>query len=521
VPPFYADDRVTVHHGDCLDVLRTLPDCSVDSVVTDPPAGVAFMGKDWDTDKGGRDAWVAWLASVLAECRRVLKPGGHALVWALPRTSGWTHRAIEDAGLDVRDCITHLFGSGFPKSLDVGRAIDRTRHLRGDVLRATAWIAERATAQALDAAAGTNGMGGHWTSQGAQAAIPTAEAWERIAPLLGEAPAWLLSLIRPARQPGEAWQNAEVIAVDERWNEPSGVVNVGQGERQRVARQIKAPATEDAARWDGFGTALKPSSEMWYLARKPFTGTIAQTVTTWGTGALNIAATRVEMSQADRDFIEKTCRPNSRGAAHVGDVMNRPDSPTLTIHAAGRWPSNVVLTHSPTCTEDVCAADCCPVAELDAQSGVSRSSRITKPAEATPKERPWGGGAFNAPRPARGHDDEGGASRFFPVFRYQAKAPTRERPKVDGVAHPTCKPLALMRWLIRLVTPPGGVVLDPFAGSGTTAEAAILEGFRCVTIEREADYLPLILARIQRQNPVEAPRPVAQQMSLLDDGSAA
>jgi hypothetical protein len=125
VPPFHEDDRVTVHHGDCLDVLRTLPDCSVDSVVTDPPAGVAFMGKDWDTDKGGRDAWVAWLASVLAECRRILKPGGHALVWALPRTSGWTHRAIEDAGLDVRDCITHLFGSGFPKSLDVGKAIDR------------------------------------------------------------------------------------------------------------------------------------------------------------------------------------------------------------------------------------------------------------------------------------------------------------------------------------------------------------------------------------------------------------
>jgi site-specific DNA-methyltransferase (adenine-specific) len=97
-------------HGDCLDVLRTLDDCSVDAVVTDPPAGIAFMGKAWDGNRGGRDQWVAWLAERLEQCLRVLKPGGHAVVWALPRTSGWTHRALEDAGFEVRDCITHLFG---------------------------------------------------------------------------------------------------------------------------------------------------------------------------------------------------------------------------------------------------------------------------------------------------------------------------------------------------------------------------------------------------------------------------
>jgi SAM-dependent methyltransferase len=170
-------------------------------VVTDPPSGIAFMGKDWDTDKGGRDAWVAWLASVLAECRRVLKPGGHALVWALPRTSGWTHRAIEDAGLDVRDCITHLFGSGFPKSLDVGKAIDRAADAEREVVGIDPYRA---------------------------ALFAKTQHGEYVSP--------------------NGWS---------------------AGNRSAA---ITAPATEDAARWDGWGTALKPSSEMWYLARKPLGG---------------------------------------------------------------------------------------------------------------------------------------------------------------------------------------------------------------------------------------------------------
>lgn len=123
--PYWSDDTVSLYLGDCLDVLREMPDASVDAVVTDPPAGISFMGKTWDADKGGRDLWVKWLTEVMSEVRRVLKPGGHALVWALPRTSHWTATALDDAGLEIRDCVVHIFGSGFPKSLDVSAAIDK------------------------------------------------------------------------------------------------------------------------------------------------------------------------------------------------------------------------------------------------------------------------------------------------------------------------------------------------------------------------------------------------------------
>ncbi len=120
----------TILQGDCLELLRTLPDASVDAVVTDPPAGIAFMGREWDHDKGGRRQWIAWLSEVMGECLRVLKPGGHAVVWSLPRTSHWTATALEDAGFDIRDCLLHVFGSGFPKSLDVGKALDCTEYRR-------------------------------------------------------------------------------------------------------------------------------------------------------------------------------------------------------------------------------------------------------------------------------------------------------------------------------------------------------------------------------------------------------
>jgi len=111
--------------GDCLETMRTLPDNSVDAIVTDPPAGISFMGKSWDDDKGGRDHWIKWMQEIATECNRVLKPGGHALVWAIPRTSHWTATAWENAGFQVRDIIAHVFGSGFPKSLNVGKAVDK------------------------------------------------------------------------------------------------------------------------------------------------------------------------------------------------------------------------------------------------------------------------------------------------------------------------------------------------------------------------------------------------------------
>ncbi|AGK87348.1 DNA methyltransferase [Mycobacterium phage PattyP] len=321
--------NVDLRLGDCRDILTELEDASVDAIVTDPPYGLEFMGKDWDSpwksgngfrrahndaDTGrnnvfGRQsrcapeyfagaAFQEWSTQWASECLRVLKPGGHLLAFGGPRTWHRLAAAIEDAGFEVRDSIAWLYGSGFPKSLDVSKAIDKA-----------------------------------------------------------------------------------------------------------------AGAEREVRQWQGWGTTLKPAFEPIVVARKPLVGTVAANVLEHGTGALNIDACRIGTAQ-------------------------------------GRWPTNVVL-------------DDTQAAEL------------------------------------------GEPQRFFPVFKYQAKAPTKERPSYvneDGakVAHSTVKPLTLMRWLARLVCPPGGVILDPFAGSGTTVEACLLEGFDCIAIENEADYIPLIEHRISR-----------------------
>jgi hypothetical protein len=359
INPYYTDKFVTLYHGDCLDVMQQLPDNSVDAIVTDPPAAISFMGKSWDGDKGGRERWSAWLAEIMREALRVTKPGGHAFVWALPRTSHWTACGVEDAGWEIRDRVVHLFGTGFPKSKNLG---------------------------------------------------------------------------------------------------------------------------------DGWGTALKPAAEDWWLCRKPFQGTVAANVRAHGTGALNIDGCRVPHGDDVNLAAQQVTSNRGDGVQFGGIGANGTNVPTYK--PGGRWPTNVLL-------------DGDAAAELDEQSGISQS-----PSGMVSGPRTHGGvmgtrvdGELRQSN--SGHRDSGGASRFFPTFRYQAKAPTRERPTVvaeDGTktAHPTVKPLALMRWLVRLVTPPGGTVLDIFAGSGATIEAAIEEGFRCIAVERKSIYLPLILTRLER-----------------------
>lgn len=256
---------------------------------------------------------------------------------------------------------------------------------------------------------------------------------------------------------------------------------------------LTAPATDDAKRWEGWGTALKPAHEPIVVARKPMVGTVAVNVLAHGTGGLNIDTCRV----GDEVRVNPSAgnAPGHPGGAHIETGATRG---VAGQEAIGRWPTNVVM--------DEAAAQA-----LDEQSGTLKSG--ANPARRGSDKFRDAYGEFAGQEectPARGADS-GGASRFFPVFRYQAKAPTKERPKVDGVAHPTVKPLELMRWLVRLVTPPGGVVLDPFAGSGTTAQAAMLEGMCCVTIEREAAYLPLIAERlgITLETPEAESAPVA------------
>jgi site-specific DNA-methyltransferase (adenine-specific) len=387
VTPHYADDSVTLYAGDCIEVMRELPDASVDAVVTDPPYGLGFMGREWDDLPPGLD--------FAAECLRVLKPGGHLLAFGGTRTWHRLACAIEDAGFEIRDSIAWMYGSGFPKSLDVSKAIDKAAGAEREVV-------------------------------------------------------------------GERKQRANGEGSSVPMNASAGGVEL-----------LTAPATPDALKWQGWGTALKPAFEPIVVARKPLIGTVAANVLAHGTGALNVDGCRIAGEPVQSQAA------NSTGAFTTpGPEGERPREYTT----AGRWPANVILDES-------------QAEALDRQSGVTSSpTKVTR----GPDRNPSSFGLRTEAEVADCYGDTGGASRFF----YTAKADATERPRVDGVAHPTVKPLDLMRYLVRLVTPPGGVVLEPFAGSGTTAEACIVEGFRCIAIEREADYLPLILQRITKPSEV-------------------
>lgn len=419
-------------HGDCRDLLPTLPDASVDSVVTDPPYELGFMGKGWDA------AGIAYDVAMWAECLRVLKPGGHLLAFGGSRTWYRLVVAIEDAGFEVRDSITWLYASGFPKSLDVSKAIDKAAGAAREV------VGSYAVTRDLKRAGSDDGEG--YRGQG-----------------------------------------------------------YGKGHTSTGTMvDITAPATPAAQQWQGWGTALKPAHEPICVARKPLAGTVAATVLTHGTGALNIDGCRV-MHATPGNLATSQAKNPGRVDVVTSEVCGV-GRPQQSVNDAGRWPSNVVLTHAPDCGPDDAPGECvegCPVAELDAQSGNRPGGSFPG---RTQKGDKFSGGTYAGGKTYGGRQDaeprsmgdSGGASRFFPTFRYQAKAPTRERPKVDGAAHPTVKPLTLIRWLVRLVTPPGGTVLDPFLGSGTTAEAALLEGFDVIGCELTADYLPLIAARLAR-----------------------
>ena len=417
--PYYADDKVTLWHGDCRTVLAGLTSASVDAIVTDPPYELTFMGKGWD------GTGVAYDPETWEACLRVLKPGGHLLAFGGSRT--W-HRmvcAAEDAGFQIRDSIAWHHGSGFPKSLDLSKAIDKAAGVEREVVGVAKGAATLSVASL-----------GKFSPE--YAATPDA-------------------------------------------------------------------ATPDAATWQGWGTALKPAFEPIVVARKPLAdGTVAANVLAHGTGALNIDGCRVATS----DTLTGSGTPPLRyGGANSRPFHEGAEPRGVHQHDAGRWPPNMVLTHAYDCGPDGGSpcAEGCPVSELNAQSGVSRST------VGSPRSGAHGNG-WGLTTTGAEYADEGGASRFFPTFRYEAKAPTSERPRAGDIAHPTVKPLALMQWLVRLVTPRRGLVLDPFAGSGTTGEAAILEGMRAVLIEREADYLPLITQRAMKTTD-----PIAHLTSRGDD----
>lgn len=343
--------RYQLLRGDCLDVLPTLPDASVDSIVTDPPYEIGFMGKKWD------GTGIAYNVNVWSQCLRVLKPGGHLLAFGGSRTYHRLACAIEDArgnpdqdvGFEIRDQIQWIYGSGFPKSLNL------------------------------------------------------------------------------------------------------------DGDRK------------------GWGTALKPAHEPIVMARKPFKGNVADNVMRHGTGAINVDGCRVDGSWER----STTTRCDITGGNLIGGVSGGIKCDPQSSHPSGRWPANVIH---------------------DGSDEVLAGFPMTAPSKSANRGRGYGDGIFtndcNYKAETRGHDDNGGsAARFF----YCAKASNADRG--DGNNHPTVKPVDLMRYLCRLVTPPNGLILDLFAGSGSTGKAAMLEDFRFVGIEREIEYVDIARARIEAAIP--------------------
>jgi len=577
--PHYEDGQITLHHGDCREVLAGLPDCSVDSVVTDPPYELGFMGKAWDA------SGIAYSVEMWGEVLRVLKPGGHLCAFGGTRTYHRMACAIEDAGFEIRDSLHWVYSTGFPKSLNVNKAAKdfacqcdltwdygrghplsehdvrsmREGHLssplgdgsssgevllarmsqqsqpkyrterseskvgRGEQSSMEGWgdiqegqgqlhwpeICEMPTGVSAD---GAQGRLHHGASVGDGAVGGQAFESDRS----GEP-----HQSQPERQPS---QESGVVS-DERRSQTGGGWSLCVGCSKPILPE-------------GLHTALKPAHEIIVLARRPLIGTVAQNVLAHGTGALNIDGARVgyaserdlQEAQALADLRAKGRRLGVLGepgqgssleVALTGDTRNGTEQ--VRQNATGRWPANVIF-------------DTEAGALLDEQSGVSKgNARVGPPGGST-----FGGSEMRA-EVGTWFGDIGGASRFFTSidwnpeidvpFRYIAKPSKRERnagldglphrsagemtDRKDGSAglnnpragagrtngginhHPTVKPLALMRWLVKLVTPPGGTVLEPFAGSGTTLMACVMEGFNGIGIELTDEYLPIIEGRVR------------------------
>ena len=449
--------------GDCIEQMRTLEADSVDAIVTDPPYGLEFMGKDWD-GFGTPLGFQTWTEQWAREALRVLKPGGHLLAFGGTRMYHRLAAGIEDAGFEIRDTLMWLYGSGFPKSLDVSKAIDKAAGAEREVI--------------IGAGRSNIGTGKHGTGSSIY---------------------------------------SQVL--------------VDGTNKQTVRSNVSVPATEAAKKWQGWGTALKPAVEPIVLARKPLIGTVAENVLTHGTGALNIDASRIGTDGENFDNLQgrpitklSTRRANEDDEEYKARVLSSPGQQAALekLKNLGRWPANILL--------DEAAA-----ALLDEQSGVQKDGVAIKRRGSNFETNVHGGGIGKMPpgTPDFGYGGLGGASRFF----YVAKASRAERNKgLEGFEdkpssyetriksvtannwgddgqkvyerkttqrniHPTVKPVQLMRYLIRLVTPKGGTVLDPFLGSGTTAVAAIEEGVAWIGCEREPEYLEIIEARVEAAQP--------------------
>jgi DNA modification methylase len=409
--PYHQADGITLHLGDSLNILPTLPDASIDAVICDPPYEIGIAGRDWDR------SGIAYNVDLWTQCLRVLKPGGHLISFGAPRTYHRMACAVEDAGFQITDQLDWIYTHGKPKGTDLARAIDRRRDDREQVLQVTAWLAAARTAagwtnKQIDELFGFSGMGGLWNTQGKAAIVPTDEQWAKIREAISFDDTDILPLVTElnARKHtvGDAFSQREIVSRKQGTARDAGLYGAFSEDR------IKSlPHSDDAKQWAGWNTTLKPAHDPILLARKT-TGydSLVGGLLRHGVGGLNIA-----------------------------------ECPA----SGGGYTPNILLGHD--CPPGGCLPGC-PVREV------------------------------------------GDAARSFPVFRLESRTPAHERVVVDGVQHDTPKPLALMRFLVRLITPPGGTVLDWAAGSGTTLLAARDEGMQAVGIEMHEPHARICAARL-------------------------
>ena len=457
--PYHESDGVVLYHGDCLQVLRTLSDESVDAVVSDPPYGLSFMGKRWDYDVPSVEIWQQVL--------RVLKPGGHLLAFAGTRTQHRMAVRIEDAGFEIRDMIAWVYGSGFPKSLDVSKAIDKRGGAAADFSEFRDAVKDcmkrnKVSRARLQESLG-NFMLSHYLTAGSQPAIPCLRDYQIIRDTVG--------LGHEFDRMFSAEAEREVVGKSDN-GQGRGWAEAGLA-GYKAEFDITAPATEAAKQWAGWGTSLKPSFEPVTVARKPLCGTVAENVLQHGTGGLNVDGCRIPMSYEDKKGEGGRMKPehcNEDSSKHVySDGWKRQGQNDTT----GRWPANLIHDGSD------------EVAGLFPQGSFNKPAMWQSDGDGADGTRALGKGVGRrtAGTVRDAYGDTGSAARFF----YCAKASKRDRGESNR--HPTVKPTALMRYLCRLLTPPGGLVLDPFTGSGSTGRGAVLEGFRFVGMELDAEHI--------------------------------
>lgn len=541
--------------GDCLDRMKLLENESIHALISDPPAGIAFMGKDWDEDKGGGKEWIAWMTRVMEQAFRVLKPGAHGLVWAIPRTSHWTASALEDAGFEIRDVVTHVFGSGFPKSMNISLAIDKQV-----------------------GAIGSRGQGFNVAGQDRQlnnnrelrsdhpdyvppsASTPDAKKWSGWGTALKPASEHWVLVRKPCSEDtvaknvlkhgvgGLNIDKSRIPANNQAWAQEKFLCDTCANHVERNVKLSTLATKESIAQENvGIRDLGKIPGILLDGTITADTGCSEETLEENTKSNLSMSMSgKKKTGRNQSDTLSTTSTKTkkiigSKTCSSCGDQITSECMQGNAPATQGRFPSNFILSHNPDClemgtkkvkpsngsgkvgtkaginevygkygalqdqsattyvaedgTETVAAFECtpgCAVAELDRQSGTLAPRGQYKKDKVVEGEF----GTFEGKHNNRDNDlsygDKGGASRFF----YVAKASKKD--KGSDNTHPTVKSLKLMSYLINMVTPPGGTLIDPFGGSGTTLVAAEINGFKSILFEQSLEYSDIILARAEK-----------------------